>query len=80
MANDPGGKPDVRDSMSNWGLAKGPYPISMKSLLPKKDEVENIVVPVCLSSSHFAFGSIRMEPVFRHPLRKNCSVFKKYPD
>lgn len=44
--------------------AKGPYPISMKSLMPKKDEVENLVVPVCISSSHIAFGSIRMEPVF----------------
>lgn len=44
--------------------AKGPYPISMKALMPKKSEVENLVVPVCLSSSHIAFGSIRMEPVF----------------
>lgn len=44
--------------------AKGPYPISMKALIPKKSEVENLVVPVCLSSSHIAFGSIRMEPVF----------------
>lgn len=44
--------------------AKGPYPISMKSLMPKKDEIENLVVPVCVSSSHIAFGSIRMEPVF----------------
>lgn len=44
--------------------AKGPYPISMKSLMPKKEEVENLVVPVCISSSHIAFGSIRMEPVF----------------
>lgn len=44
--------------------AKGPYPISMKALMPKRSEVENLVVPVCLSSSHIAFGSIRMEPVF----------------
>jgi hypothetical protein len=44
--------------------AKGPYPISMKALMPKEDEIENLVVPVCISSSHIAFGSIRMEPVF----------------
>jgi hypothetical protein len=44
--------------------AKGPYPISMKSLMPQKEEIENLVVPVCISSSHIAFGSIRMEPVF----------------
>lgn len=41
-----------------------PYPISYKSLLPKIEECENLLVPVCLSASHIAFGSIRMEPVF----------------
>ena len=41
-----------------------PYPISYKSLTPKKEECENLLVPVCLSSTHIAFGSIRMEPVF----------------
>ena len=41
-----------------------PYMISYGSLTPKKDECENLLVPVCLSSSHIAFGSIRMEPVF----------------
>ena len=44
--------------------AKGPYPISMKALMPKEKEVENLLVPICISSSHIAFGSIRMEPVF----------------
>jgi FAD dependent oxidoreductase len=41
-----------------------PFPISYKSIRPRKSECENLLVPVCLSSSHMAFGSIRMEPVF----------------
>ena len=32
--------------------------------MPKKGKGENLLVPVCVSSSHIAFGSIRMEPVF----------------
>ncbi len=41
-----------------------PYPISYRSIVPKKQECSNLLVPVCLSSSHVAYGSIRMEPVF----------------
>ena len=42
----------------------GPYPISYRSIVPKEEECANLLVPVCLSASHIAYGSIRMEPVF----------------
>ncbi|GAB1452783.1 FAD-dependent oxidoreductase [Draconibacterium sp.] len=41
-----------------------PYSISYGSIVPKKEDCTNLFVPVCVSSSHIAFGSIRMEPVF----------------
>jgi FAD dependent oxidoreductase len=43
---------------------KGPYEIAYGTLVPKKGQGENLLVPVCVSTSHIAFGSIRMEPVF----------------
>ncbi|SFQ28564.1 FAD-dependent oxidoreductase [Parafilimonas terrae] len=42
----------------------GPYPVSYRSLIPKPSECKNLLVPVCLSATHIAYGSIRMEPVF----------------
>lgn len=59
-------KPD--GSVQNEGdigvAAPQPYEIAYGSLIPKANECENLLVPVCVSSSHIAFGSIRMEPVF----------------
>jgi len=42
----------------------GPYRISYGTIVPKAGECENLLVPVAVSASHIAFGSVRMEPVF----------------
>lgn len=41
-----------------------PYPIAYRSIRPRREECENLLVPVCLAASHISYGSIRMEPVF----------------
>ncbi len=41
-----------------------PYPVSYQAIVPRQSECANLLVPVCLSASHVAYGSIRMEPVF----------------
>jgi hypothetical protein len=46
------------------GVPLKPYEIAYGALVPKKAQAENLLVPVCPSASHIAFGSIRMEPVF----------------
>ena len=58
------GKTTVRNE---GGFGHGfprPYPVAYRAIVPKKQECANLLVPVCLSSSHVAYGSIRMEPVF----------------
>lgn len=63
----------------------GPYTISYRSITPRKSECSNLLVPVCVSSSHISYGSIRMEPVFMilgqsaataaiHAIERRCSV------
>jgi hypothetical protein len=44
-------------------LGGRPYEISYRAITPRAEECENLLVPWCLSASHIAFGSIRMEPV-----------------
>ena len=46
------------------GVKGPPYRIAYGSLTPKREQCQNLLVPVALSSSHIAYGSIRMEPVF----------------
>ncbi len=41
-----------------------PFPLSYKSIIPKVEKCTNLLIPVCLGTSHTAFDSIRMEPVF----------------
>ena len=47
-----------------WRVPPKPYGISYRSIIPKKGECENLFSPICLSATHVAHGSIRMEPVF----------------
>ena len=55
---------DVQDEGDVQASVKGPYRIDYGAVLPKKSECDNLLVTFCVSASHIAFGSIRMEPVF----------------
>ncbi len=53
--------------MTDGGMYKKvpkPFPISYRAIVPKREQCENLVVPICLSATHAGYGSIRMEPVF----------------
>lgn len=78
---------DVNGYVCNEGnveaSVEAPYPIGMDALLPADGIADNLIVPVCLSASHIAYGSIRMEPVFMvlgqsaatiavHSIEENC--------
>jgi hypothetical protein len=58
------GRLTVRNEGGFGKACPKPYPVSYRAIVPKRDECANLLVPVCLSSSHVAYGSIRMEPVF----------------
>jgi hypothetical protein len=54
----------VRNDGTIWRVPPKPYGISYRSIIPRKSECANLFSPICLSTSHVAHGSIRMEPVF----------------
>jgi hypothetical protein len=64
VARDANGKAYARNEGDIQVSPGGPYPIGYRAIVPKTGEIENLFVPVALSASHIAYGSIRMEPVF----------------
>jgi len=59
--------PKLEDEVYNEGymsIPVSPYQIPYRAIVPKYNECQNLIVPVCLSASHVAFASYRMEPQF----------------
>jgi len=64
VAHDKDGRAYARNEGDIQVSPGGPYPVSYRAIVPKAGECENLLVPVAVSASHIAYGSIRMEPVF----------------
>ncbi|MEM6332867.1 MAG: FAD-dependent oxidoreductase [Planctomycetota bacterium] len=64
VATDESGRPVVMNEGDVQVPPTDPYPVSYRAIVPKRGECENLLVPVCFSASHIAYGSARMEPVF----------------
>ena len=73
------GVPMVKNEGNVEVKVGGPFPISYRSLTPKREECINLLVPVALSASHIAYGSIRMEPVFM-VLGQACGIAASLAD
>lgn len=58
------GKTTVRNEGGMGHDFKKPFAVAFRSIVPREEECANLLVPVCLSATHVAYGSIRMEPVF----------------
>lgn len=54
----------IRDEGGFYVWEDRPYPLPLGCIVPQKSEVENLLVPVTVSATHAAFGSIRMEPTY----------------